>query len=312
MPANIQFHKLLEGKVHLVSNPVHSGDALWGKIIGNTQKPSPLADLPLSYTQENPIYQEIHDMAVSVKSLNGLAAIKHADIDQAVYDWLHYSGFQVKLTATAFEFLHPDFPPGKQLIVSVPVKMSQLHQLQQGTMSAEELANLQVELEAAIGNLQDYQPQPAKTGPQSAMAMLPKVGDKPDLYIHSTWPVFAPEKMKTAVPVALAEASHLYQPVKGTSANSRYFMIAANKSVRIAARWRPSHSSLSIRVEGDHLHTIIGNLSEAGLEMKANYASLHLSCPSETVARKAIGAILMGMGVTLETPLPNLAVIAEK
>ncbi len=253
-------------------------------------------------------------MAVKVKNLNGFAAIKHADIDEELYDWLHYSGFQVKLTATQFEFRHPDFPPDKQVISAVPVKMTQLHQLQQGTMSAVELAELQVTLETQIKELQEYHPQPTKQGkPQSALAMLPKhKADASPTPATVKWPVFDKAKMKTAEPVQLSEAGQLYQPVKGTSAGSRYFLVAANDQLRIGARWRPSHDSLSIRVEGDSFGKHQKNITEAGFDAKSGYASLHLSCPNETVARKALGAVLLGLGVALETPMPDLSVIAEK
>lgn len=255
-------------------------------------------------------------MAVTMKSLNGFAAIKQTDIDDDLYDWLHYSGFQVKLTAQQFEFRHPDFPPDKQVITTVPVKMSQLHQLQQGTLSSHEVAELQTLIEEAIALLQGYHPQPVQHGkPQSALAMLPKQkgeagvpGPAPVL----KWPIFDKAKMKTADPVSLTEASALYQPVKGTSAGSRYFLVAANDHLRIGARWRPAHHSLSIRVEGDGFSKYTGNVSAAGFDTKSGYASLHLSCPTEIVARKALGAVLMGLGVNLETPLPDLAVIAEK
>ena len=253
-------------------------------------------------------------MAVSVKSLNGLAAIKHAGVDDDLYDWLHYSGFQVKLTATQFEFRHPEFPPDKQIITTVSVKMSQLHQLQQGTMKAADLAEIQVELEAAIHTLKDYPTQPSgHASPQSALAILPKgkSGESKEP-TPPKWFIFDSNKVHTAEPVQLAEAVALYQPVRGTSANSRYFLVAANDYLRIGARWRPKHNSLSIRIEGEGFTKHKKNITEAGFEPKKDYASLHLACTTETVARKALGAVIMGLGVTIETPIPDLSVIAEK
>jgi len=253
-------------------------------------------------------------MAVSVKSLNGFTAIKLADIDENLYGWLSLSGFEVKLTAQQFEFRHPDFPLDKQTVVTVPVKMSQLHQMQQGVMPEADLAEIQVALEAAIKELQVYHPQPSKQGkPQSAMAMLPKQKVEPGAgSTPAKWPIFDKAKMKTAEPVSLSDAGHLYQPVKGTSAGSRYFLVAANDHLRVGARWRPTHNSLSIRVEGDSFAKHIGNIQAAGFDTKHGYASLHLSCPTELVARKALGAVILGLGVTIETPMPDLAVIAEK
>jgi hypothetical protein len=54
--------------------------------------------------------------------------------------------------------------------------------------------------------------------------------------------------MKTAAPVPLRTASQMYQPVKGSSLGSRYFVVAANQDLRIAAKWESG--ALAIRIEG--------------------------------------------------------------
>ena len=65
---------------------------------------------------------------------------------------------------------------------------------------------------------------------------------------HCKWPEFPADKLKTAPTVPLLQATQLYQPVKGSSSHSRYFLVGANSELRIAARYK--QQSLSIRVEG--------------------------------------------------------------
>jgi hypothetical protein len=114
-------------------------------------------------------------------------------------------------------------------------------------------------------------------------------------------------KMKTAPPVKLRDATMMYQPVSGSSPGSRYFVIAAGKGLRIGARY--AQDSLSVRVEGKAFADYATKLTACGFtNVNANqaYASMHLTVPDGLLARKALGAILMGLGVALDTPLPSL------
>lgn len=127
-----------------------------------------------------------------------------------------------------------------------------------------------------------------------------------------TWPVFDKAKLKSAEPIKLRDATMLYQPVRGSSPNSRYFLVAANKDLRIAARYKGN--SLSVRIEGPAWEKYAEKISECGFDHVAvdkGYASLHLHVVNHVVASKALGAILMGIGIELQTPLPDMSVIKD-
>lgn len=129
--------------------------------------------------------------------------------------------------------------------------------------------------------------------------------------VTKDWPLFDIAKIKTAATVQLRDATKMYQPVKGTSGGSRYFMVAANKDVRVGCRYRDD--TLSVRIEGEGWGKYAKKLSDCGfdnVDPKKQYASLHLSVANKVVAAKALGAILLGMGIPLETPLPDIEVVA--
>ena len=128
------------------------------------------------------------------------------------------------------------------------------------------------------------------------------------------WPTFALDCLNTAATVKLRDASKMYQPVKGTSQGSRYFLVAADKDVRIAARY--GGQSISIRIEGPGWKKHKSVIESAGFTTVAldkDYASVHLEVGNDLMmANKTLGAVLMGLGLPLETPFPNLAVIKGK
>ena len=128
------------------------------------------------------------------------------------------------------------------------------------------------------------------------------------------WPTFALDCLQTAKTVKLRDATKMYQPVQGTSGGSRYFMIAADKDVRIAARY--SGTQISIRIEGPGWKKHKAVIEVSGwttISPDKDYASLHLEVGEDTVmANKTLGAVLMGLGLPLETPFPNLMLIKGK
>ena len=127
--------------------------------------------------------------------------------------------------------------------------------------------------------------------------------------------IFDLSQLKTAKCVPLMEATHLYQPVDGTSSGSRYFALAIGKNLRLAGRWQASAGGahgLALRVEGPGLDEeetkalIVG----CGLDFKSStHASVHLSAESEIDIRKAVGALLLGLDEEWETVVPNPHVI---
>lgn len=126
-----------------------------------------------------------------------------------------------------------------------------------------------------------------------------------------SWAPFPKKQLHTATPVKLRDATLLYQPVYGTSSGSRYFMVAANPDLRVAARL--DGGTLSVRIEGPGWTKHANEIAEAGftnVDKAKGYASLHLNVGIDmNTARKTLGAILLGLGVSLETPIPDLKVL---
>jgi hypothetical protein len=116
--------------------------------------------------------------------------------------------------------------------------------------------------------------------------------------------------MKTAPVIKLRDATMMYQPVEGTSKSSRYYVVGANQDVRVAARYE-GHT-LSVRIEGPKIAHHWDSIKDVGLQTHSEkgYASIHLGVGNDMmVANKTLGAILMGLGLQLETPLPNLKLL---
>lgn len=122
--------------------------------------------------------------------------------------------------------------------------------------------------------------------------------------------VFDLTQLKTATPVPLMEATHLYQPVHGTSAGSRYFVLALGAEIRVAGRWQkgPGAGKLAVRVEGPGVESEDNKelLAAIGLDQKSQtHWSVHLSAVDAVDIRKAVGAILIGLSVEWVTVMPN-------
>jgi hypothetical protein len=257
-------------------------------------------------------------VALQIKnSMNGLSAIKNVGVQQVLYDWLVASKVEVKLTATEFKFI-----PAQGETMAVAVTLDQLQALNKGAMLpshksalSQKLSNVIKQLIAADANNDgpDAQPDvepavepevaPVITG--ATLGMLPPLSDAAPA---AQWAQFPPKEMLTAKPVKLRNAVMLYQPVDGSSAGSRYFMVAASQDVRVGARL--TNAQLSIRIEGPawskYAHTIAA-LGFDTVNKSKDYASVHLSVGNDLVAaNKTLGAILMGLGIPLETPIPNL------
>ncbi len=172
---------------------------------------------------------------------------------------------------------------------------------------------------------------PAKTG--GVLDMLPKQPFEPEttLTIQTHAYTEVPKETATAVPVSdyaptnvkfgtfggsikegatikLRDATKLYQPVRGTTGGSRYFLMGANEDLRVAARYKGN--TLSVRVEGPKLQDYMSVLQDIGFGKAGDdYVSIHVVCPTDMLAAKALGAILLGIGVPMLTPFPDLKVI---
>ncbi len=121
--------------------------------------------------------------------------------------------------------------------------------------------------------------------------------------------VYPENELSTGEQVRLSEATMMYQPVFGTSAGSRYFLVAASSDLKVAARW--INGSLSLRVEGA-ISKHIEELMASGIcaQSKAHF-SVHMEC-DQMLAAKAVGSAIVGMGQDWVTPVPKFSIIANK
>ena len=126
------------------------------------------------------------------------------------------------------------------------------------------------------------------------------------------WSPVDVNKLKMLPVCKLREAKKMYQPVHGSSTGSRYFMVAGNADLRIAARFKGG--TLSVRIEGDGWAKHAQSMATCGFDTHGDksYASVHLAVGGDLVlANKTLGALIMGLGIPMETPYPNLSLIKE-
>jgi acetylornithine/succinyldiaminopimelate/putrescine aminotransferase len=46
-------------------------------------------------------------------------------------------------------------------------------------------------------------------------------------------------------------------------------------------------------------------------KVSASYASMHLQVETPVIAAKALGAILLGLGLPISTPMPNIKLLRQ-
>lgn len=277
-------------------------------------------------------------MAISITSLNGMSAISKIGISQELYDWLASAPLKVALSANEFVFTLPENMDGPMAgtHITVPVDLSSMQKLSIGQLPLTKKQALSATLTATLQKIRsEHGDALAKLDPTeiiaankapakpTALSKLPPLA--PTLSADTKekleaiapvkktgmWLPFDQAKMKTAPLTKLRDATQMYQPVLGTSAGSRYYLVAANKDLRVAARYMPH--KLSVRIEGPGFSKYVPEIKKAGIEVHGakGYASIHLDVGSDpTMANKTLGAILLGLGIPLETPIPELKKIA--
>jgi hypothetical protein len=110
--------------------------------------------------------------------------------------------------------------------------------------------------------------------------------------------------------IALVDATEMYQRVRGSGATSVYHVvaIAADEGIKVAVRWAPGNA-LSIRVEGPKLALYHGRMQAAGFKSGGNYRSIHFGATTPQLAMRALGSVLMAIGATYKTPMPDVTKI---
>jgi hypothetical protein len=265
-------------------------------------------------------------VAINVKSsMNAIAAIKKIGIPQDLFDWLVLSPVQVTLTAKAFVLSVPQMSAP----VEVAVQLNDLQKLSQGTLDPTSKHALAQLLATAIQDIKlmlsattlaeqgsfastlDKLPPLEPDAPKAEEPPVKAVDVLQLVQPNGLWMLFDEKTMKTAPLTKLRDANQMYQPVFGTSGGSRYYVVAGGPDIRVAARL--AGGSLSIRIEGPNFSAHAAKYKALGLKNggTGDYASIHLDVGKDPVmASKTLGAVLMGLGIPFETPLPELKRIA--
>lgn len=109
--------------------------------------------------------------------------------------------------------------------------------------------------------------------------------------------VFPVDDMYTSKLIPLRASKKLYQPVLGTTSNSRYYTIAVSKFLNLAVQLKDA--SVSIRAEGDLLGLEDKSLLLlCGFEYKTDlHASMHCLVNSRSMFRRLVGAVIAAVNV---------------
>lgn len=141
---------------------------------------------------------------------------------------------------------------------------------------------------------------------EDAVQPIPATSNK-----ASKFTALAPSKM-SGHPIKLVHATHLYQPVKSTSAGSVYFLIAARDDLHVACRCLGN--KVSIRIEGDlqAYKKHIEGIGFATVDIKSDYVSMHVQTTNAVDMAKVVGSVIMSLGVAFKTTMPDMKIIAQK
>jgi len=110
--------------------------------------------------------------------------------------------------------------------------------------------------------------------------------------------------------VRLRDATTMYQPVYGTDSSSTYYCIGLSENLCVGVRVKDNFR-ISFRVEGS-IAKYQNELAGAGLSVNSEHASVHMDCGDMIMAQKAIGALLLSLGVNLTTPIPQVKLLIGK
>lgn len=273
--------------------------------------------------------------------------LKKLNIPDADIEWLRKSPLKVNLMSSALLFQVPSVDhSGVVAAYDVKFGLIELANLAKGNLASAKMSVLAhqtmvvvEEIKSKYGAYLDTLP-PAPEQLPGTLGKLPPITKTPMTFSEAVkqasvatpggaamqhpaavvqqvpnagtlWPMFDMDKIKTADLVKLRDATHMYQPVHGSSPGSRYFMVGANSDLRIAARLK--NGQLSVRIEGPNWSQYKHQIQSVGfskLSKGDGYASVHFDVGDDIgLANKTLGAILTGLGIGLETPIPNLAVI---
>lgn len=230
-------------------------------------------------------------MAIKIKSkdsnLDTLAKVGVSPVNLA---FLEKKGVEVKLGFKDVKFVSG----GGELLAHVPLHVTFTSMLKGSTGATDKLKALN-SINAVIKGLQDS-------------GKLTNVKSNPEPV--APVPMNTEHKLLTGEPVPLLSADRMYQPVKGSSGTSRYFLIGISGNLKIAARVKGT--TVSLRAEGFDKQQK-SQLLMAGFDNKGDsYLSVHVQSNAQATANKIVGAVLVGTGLQFETVVPDVEVIRGK
>jgi len=229
-------------------------------------------------------------------------------IDGEVIKAFEAKGYSISITATSLKVFK-----GNQPQASIPVKAGAALFAIQGKLAASSLQSVAHKIMSVIT------PLIGEVQLESASAkIISEAKKKKAVEVPTSIPypdTDTKQKSSGAVTgttkaACLGEATKLHQKVQGTNTGSRYVVIALSPDLNVAARYK-GHS-LSIRVEGD-VKKHVDRLKAAGFDgvKAANYASMHLQCDSDVMARRAASSVLGGMDMQFSTAWPDFKKMSE-
>lgn len=114
------------------------------------------------------------------------------------------------------------------------------------------------------------------------------------------------DQQKNGLQIKLEHATKMYEAVQGTDSTSRYYVIALSDKYKVAARYK--EGKLSVRVEGNIKAPTVSSLKQCGFKVAdgMTHASIHLSVANDMECMRALGALLLSLGVEYTTKLPKL------
>ena len=242
-------------------------------------------------------------MAVSIKNASNF--FLKLGIPQSSVDSMTALGI-----GTNLGFFDLRFVDGKGNILCHVKLIRSTNEIMKGLPSLAEVAKIR---EAVIAGMQlaaAAVPLPSTPGKEESVSFKVKVeAESPQPKLDpSKAPAATPEMIKHATAVPLKDATIMYQPVRGTDASSRYFVVAMNDRVKVAARVMAG--KVSIRAEGDFTPSEMTGLMHNGLtNHDGKYLSGHFNFGGINPSR-VIGAVLMGSGISFVTPMPDLKLIS--
>ncbi len=248
-------------------------------------------------------------------SIDEKAALKALGFGEGEFDALANKGIVVSVFPSGLKFSQ-----NAEVLADLPIKASDLSAMiknktaptpEQKDLAVKAYGSALVKAKDGVGPIKKEGP--AKAPPPKAPAPEKTAEMKFELPVIAGVEFFDVSKMQTADRVPLSVAEKMYAPVKGSDDSSRYFVVGISSKVKVAARYR--NNKLSVRVEtveGFPFGNIASALGEAGLKISNAHASQHFEGLSFTQASRTLGAMLMALDVPMQTPLPDLKVIANK